>query len=265
MSTHTPLDVESVLATIGVDKILQGNPTFLRRQFIEARDLPKKMRADFDRFYSSEKFEPSETLPPFDYDDVLKLASQPQLTPEQTDELATVMPDADMAMELGLEAGRVLAWADQTIPRNVRQSFMGAKTDRPDDESLSQFRTRWQVATDPMVVVRDMLEGCLDADQVSTLALLYPALYQEMRQAAADSLAAAVMEHGKDWEPPPEKQRQIETLLQTAQFDPALAATVQQTYQAQDAQQPTPKKPPRKASADIAGLTPGQKAAAGTT
>jgi hypothetical protein len=261
MSVHTPLEVESVLAAIGVDNILRAKPTFLRRQFVEARELPTKMREAFDRFFVTSKFDSSEKLPPFDYDAVLALVSAPQ-SPEQTDALATVMPDADMAMELGLETGRVLAWANQTIPRNVRQSFMGQVTDRPDPESLAMFRTRWQVACDPMVVVRDALEGCLDADQVSTLALLYPTLYQEMRQAESDARAAAAMKNGKDWEPLPAKQHQIETLLQQVQFDPSLANAVQQTYAAQ-AQPKPPPRPRGKQSSDTSGLTPGQKAAAG--
>lgn len=264
MSAHTPLDVESVLAAVGVDKILQGKPTFLRRQFIEARDLPKKMREAFDKFYESDKFEPAEEQPPFDYDEVLKLVSQKTITPEQTDALATVMPDADMAMELGIEAGRVLTWADQSIPRNLQLGFTGTKTDPPSDESTQQFRTRWQVACDPMTVVRDVLEGCVDADQVSTLALLYPTLYQTMRQAEADARTAAAMKHGKDWDPSSDKVSQIQTLRQEIQFDPGLSAAVQQSYAAQSKPAaPRPKRPARTAQSNDADMTPGQRAAAG--
>jgi hypothetical protein len=264
MSTHTPLEVESVLAAIGPEKILRGEPTFLRRQFVEAQGLPKQMREAFDKFYASAKFEPSEKLPPFDYDAILDLVKAKQLGPEQTDALATVMPDADMAMELGLEGNRIMAWADQVIPRNPSTTLAGTTMDPPDAESLAQFRTRWQVATDPMVVVRDMLEGCLDPDQVSTLALLYPTLYQEMRQAESDARTAAAMEHGKGWEPEPAKAAQVTTLLQTTPFDPKLAASVQQTYQAAAERKPTVK-PPKRQSSNTSDLTPGQKAAAGTT
>lgn len=263
MSAHTPVEVESVLAAIGVDNILRGEPTFKRGQFREARDLTKRMREEFDRFYETAKFDPPKDLPPFDYDDVLALVSQPGITPEQTEALATVMPDADMAMELGIEAGRVLAWANQTIPRNVRQSFTGDKIDPPDPESAAQFRTRWQVAVDPMTVVRDMLQGCLDADQVSTLALLYPALYQEMRQAEADARTAAAMEHGKDWDPGPSKAAQAQTLLQAQPYDAALAASVQQAYDAQNKPAPHPPRAPGSAKPVDTDMTPGQRAAAG--
>lgn len=262
MSTHTPLEVESVLAAIGAEAILRAAPTFLRRQFIEAQELPRAMREAFDKFYASEKFEPSEKLPPFDYDEVLDLVKAHQLGPEQTEALAQVMPDADMAMELGIEVNRIMTWADSVIPRNPRTSLAGTRMDTPDPESLAAFRTKWQVANDPMVVVRDALEGCLDSDQVSTVALLYPTLYQAMRQAEADARTEAALKRGPEWEPSPEKTAQVLMLRQESQFDPKLAATVQQTYQAQAQKKPAAK-PKRKAGSDTPDLTPGQKAASG--
>jgi hypothetical protein len=261
---HTPLDIESVLAAIGPEKVLRGEPTFTNAQFKKARGLKDEMREAFDRFYASPKFEPSEKLPPFDYDAILDLVKAKQIGAEQTDALAAVMPDAEMGMDLGIEANRLMAWADQTIPRNPSTTLAGTTMDPPDAESLAQFRTRWQVATDPMVVVRDMLEGCLDPDQVSTLALLYPTLYQEMRQAESDARTAAAMEHGKGWEPEPAKAAQVTTLLQTTPFDTKLAASVQQTYQAAAERKPTIK-PQKRQSSNTSDLTPGQKAAAGTT
>lgn len=258
---HTPLEIESVLAAMGVESILRAEPKFGRNKFNEARDLPKRMREAFDRFFATSKFEPGEDLPPFDYDDVLKLVSAGQ-TPEQTEAIKRVMPDADMAMELGIEANRIIAWANQTIPREQRQTITGAKLDPPSPESLATFRTRWQVACDPMVVVRDMLEGCLDDDQVQTLALLYPTLYATMRQALADSLTAATMKHGRDWEPSPQKTAQIETLRQERQFDAALSATVQQSYA--DQSKPAPRPARRSPTDNTADLTPGQRAASGS-
>jgi hypothetical protein len=260
---HSPLLIESVLAVIGADKILAAEPTFTHAQFRRARDLPDEIRQAFERFFASAKFDKSEPLPPFDYADVLALVSSPQDT-DQTNALATAMPDADMAMELGIEANRVRTWADQSIPRNPRTTLTGTKMDPPDPESAASFRTRWQVACDPIVVVRDALEGCLDADQVSTLALLYPELYQAIRQACVDAMTAEAAKHGTEWDPTPDKAAQVRTLLQMTQFDPALASTVQKSYQAQAAKRPAPK-PQKKQDVDISGLTPGQKAAAGTS
>jgi hypothetical protein len=258
---HPPLLVESVLAVIGADKILAAEPTFTHAQFRRARDLTDEMREAFDRFFASAKFDKSEDLPPFDYADVLALASSPQDS-DQTNALSAVMPDAEMAMELGVEANRVRTWADQTIPRNPRVTLTGKKMDPPDPEAAASFRTRWQVACDPMVVVRDALEGCLDADQVSTLALLYPELYQAMRQSCIDAMTAEAAKHDADWDPTPDKAAQVRTLLQMTQFDAGLSTAVQQTYQEQAAKKPAAR-PQKKQGVDISGLTPGQKAAAG--
>jgi len=224
-----PMDIEAALAVIGVDNVLRAEPAWSRKMAREARDLPMTMREAFDRFFASSKFEPSEALPPFDYEEVLKLVSAGQ-TPEQAQALS-VVGDADLAMELGIEANRVVAWANQSLPRNPRASLTGTKLDPPDPESLAAFRTRWQVACDPMVTVRDMLEGALDADQVATVALLYPTLYAEMRQACVDAMTAAAMEHGKDWDVPTEKEPYVRTLLQQTPTDLSLAASIQQSYQ----------------------------------
>lgn len=259
---YAPMQVEAALAKIGVDNVLRAEPKYQRTQAREARDLPKTMREAFDKYFASEKFESSEALPPFDYDEVLELVSAGQ-TPEQAEALRKAVPDPELAMELGIDANRVLAWANQSIPRAPRQSLTGTRLDPPDPESLASFRTRWQVACDPMVVVRDVLEGCLDADQVATVALLYPTLYAEMRQACVDALTAAAMEHGKDWEPSPDKEGFVRTLLQQTPTDLSLAASVQESYQQQAAVKPKKSRAPASAGADVdSELTPGQRAAA---
>lgn len=262
-----PMEIESALAAIGVCDILHATPKYSRKQAREARDLPKAMREAFDEFFKGDGFKSSEALPPFDYDEVLELVSAGQ-TPEQAQALAKAVPDPELAMELGIEANRVLAWANQSIPRAPRTAATGATMlDPPDAESLAQFRTRWEVACDPMVVVRDVLDGSLDADQVATIALLYPSLYAEMRQACVDAMTAAAMEHGKDWEPSPDKEGYVRTLLQQTATDLSLAASIQESYQQQAAAKPKTKakKAPARSGNDDADseLTPGQRAAAG--
>jgi hypothetical protein len=255
------MEIESALAAIGAGDVLRAKPKYTRKQAREARELPETMRQSFDGYLAGDKFSSSDALPPFDYREVLDLVSAGQ-TPDQVDALSAAVPDKDLAMELGIEANRILAWAKQSIPRSERQSLTGAKLDDPDPEALAQFRTRWQVALDPMTVVRDVLDGSLDADQVATVALLYPSLYAEMRQACKDALVAAKMEHGKDWEPPAEKAAFIHTLLQEAPTDLALAASVQQTYAQQAQQKPKPRAQRKAPGADGDNLTPGQRAAA---
>ena len=74
---------------------------------------------------------------------------------------------------------------------------------------------------------------------------------------------AATMEHGRDWEPSPAKAGYVKTLLQQAPTDTALAASIQQAYQAQADAKPKKRKAPPKRGGDVdAGLTPGQRAAA---
>lgn len=259
---HEPMDIEAACAACGAENILRAEPKWSRTQARKARDLPEEMRTEFDEYFASDGFKASEDLPPFDYDEVAQIVSAGQ-TPEQVAALNAAVPDRELAMELGIEANRILAWANQSLPRAPRQSLTGTKMDPPDPEALAAFRTRWQVACDPMAVVRDMLEGCLDADQVATVALLYPSLYAEMRQACVDAMTAAKMEHGKDWDVSPAKEAYVRTLLQATPTDLSLASSVQQSYQAQADAKPKKRRTPPKRGGDVdAGLTPGQRAAA---
>lgn len=219
------------------------------------------------RFLATDAFAASGDMPKFNYDEVLRLVTgEPgtdTLTPVQSHTLAAAIPDPELAMDLGIEANRIRAWGSTAVPK--AQPIAG-RMEEPDPTSMSDFRRAWEVATDPMVVMRDLAAGCLSTDQVATLAVLYPALYAEMRQAVSDAKASTGGRKGKSWAPSGQKQQQLDVLLEQDTIDSSLAAAVQTVYaqEAQREQAPAPRPRSGGQSRAAEGLTPGQKAAAGT-
>jgi hypothetical protein len=267
--TNPALDTEALFAVIGLARVLAGRPTLHKYQWQKAADMPKDIRRRILRFIASDSFSPGNDVPDFDYGETLRHVTQEghQLTPEQAQALLAVLPDQDMALDLGVQAGRILTWADGIMPRDTEPSVLGARPADPDAHATADFRRVWQVALDPMHVLDELEDGSLADDQVQTLALLYPQIYAEIRQAITDQVAAMEARH-KGWEPSPQKAAMIQMLRQESQIDPDLAATVQQVYAVQPDAQPAPSGARRRARGKTGGdagegLTPGAKAAAG--
>lgn len=261
-----PLELESLLSAIGPESVLRGRSTLHKYQLQKAAELPRDIRRRMMRFLATDGFAASGDMPKFDYAEVLRLVTgEPgtdTLTPEQAHTLVAAVTDPELGMDLGIEANRIRAWGAQAIPK---AEVVAGRMEDPDPTRMSDFRRAWEVATDPMVVMRDLAAGCLSSDQVATLSVLYPALYAEMRQAASDAKAATGGRKGKKWSPSGQKQAQLDVLLQQDTTDPSLAAAVQTVYaeEAQREQAPAPRPRSGGQSRAAEGLTPGEKAAAG--
>jgi len=130
---------------------------------------------------------------------------------------------------------------------------------------VADFRRVWNVAREPMIVLDDLEDGSLAEDQVAALALLYPALYADIQQAAEEIMSAQVARRGEEWEPAPQKRVLLGVLLQKDLIDPELASMVQKVYaQAEQAEQQANAPAPKRSGGQQQPVqTPGQKAASG--
>jgi hypothetical protein len=253
------LAIESLMATIGVESILKARPKLPKYAIKRAADYPKKIRRRVLKFLATSEFTEASDYPPLDYRALLELVSAGQ-TPEQAAALFAAVPDHEMATDLGIEAGRVITWANTAIPRQSRDSLAGPQVDEPDPQSLAQFQSLWEVACDPMVVLRDLAEGCLTPEQISTVALLYPSLYGEMRQAVTDAMVAMAGRKGRGWEPSDQKAAMVKLLRQEDGSDPTLAAAIQAIYDKQPEPAQMPKTKKGAGEDPDEQLTPGQRA-----
>lgn len=264
--SNPELGNEALFAAIGLGPILEGKPTLHKYQLRAAADLSKELRRRILRFIASDSFAPAAEVPDFDYATTLKTVSAGELDDKQAAALFKAVPDRELAMELGVQVVRMLTWANPLLPRDTRPAVIGTRPADPDPSSTADFRRVWQVALDPMSVLDDLEDGSLADDQVAALALLYPAIYMELRQAIADGLA--VMEgRRKSWEPAPQKATLLQMLRQEQQIDPELAAMVQQMYAGQPEQAPAgnarARRAPNSGASPDDAITPGQKAAGG--
>jgi hypothetical protein len=259
----TDLDMECLLASVGVGNVLRGKPNLFKYQVVGASTMPAEMRKQILKFLATDDFAPGTDAPDFDYEEVKDLVSS-GLSPEKATALGQAIPDPELVREMNTEVDRIAAWANGVLPRETRDSVRGPIDETPPPAALGDFARLWQVAIDPMSALADMAEGLLSDDQVAALATCWPALYAEMRQALSDSMATMIGRR-RTWEPTMLKAAQIATLKQEDYFDAELAAMVQATYVAgAQAEQQGP--PPRKAAADDsveADETPGQRAAGG--
>jgi hypothetical protein len=252
------LDLESLLAAIGVDKVLAANPSLHKYQVLEAAKAPQTMRSRILKFLATDDFEPSADPPDFDYDELKAQLSQ-GITTEQQAELAQAVGDPGMAQELGTEASRIANWANTVLPRETRDSIRGPIDETPPPAALGDFARIWLVAVHPMAALDELAEGELSDDQVAALAICWPAIYADMRQAVSDSIAT-MNGRRKTWEPSSAKAAQLDTLMQRDSFDATLAGAMQAIYAVPPA--PPPAAPKAPTSDDIdANETPGQRAA----
>lgn len=264
---NTALDREALFTAVGLGPILAARPTLHKYQAQRAAKLPAEMRRRVLAFVASDAFKPAVDVPDFDYGETLKLVSAGELGPEQAQALKKAIPDPDLAMDMGVDVARILAWANPILPRDSRPAVIGTRPADPDQHTTADFRRVWQVALDPTVVLDDLEDGSLSEDQVGALMVVYPEIYKELRQAITDQMAAMEARKGKKWEPDPRKAALLSMIMQTPTTDPDLAATVQGVY-AQEAQAQAA--PPRRAArtkgaSSSDAVTPGQKAAGGVS
>jgi hypothetical protein len=174
------LDAETVLAVIGVDKILAGDPKFGQTERQKALAMPKDIRAAVNRFLSSNTLDEAAPLPDFDYRSVAKLLENFDPDDPKPEQRVFELLPGDLGLEVNTLADKIAAKLEERFPRVIRKSSVKADVDPPSDSELAAFARGWFVANDPMIVIRDLNEGSVSFDEVEALAEFYPGLYQRI-------------------------------------------------------------------------------------
>jgi len=260
-----PIDLESLFVAIGLDRILASRPKLHIYELQRAAKLPQEIRRRLSRFLVTPDFGPAADVPEFDYKQALKTIPA-GLTDKQAQAITDAIPDPDMAMDIGTQARAILTWANGILPReHLEPVTKEMRLGTPAPSTVADFRRAWNVAREPMIVLDDLEDGSLAEDQVAALALLYPALYADIKQAAEEIMSAQVARRGEEWEPAPQKRVLLGVLLQKDLIDPELASMVQKVYaQAEQAEQQANAPAPKRSGGQQQPVqTPGQKAASG--
>jgi hypothetical protein len=231
------LDSEAALMEIGLRPVFDGNPRFNQEQAARAARLTKRARAMVLRFLSGsaeDDEEPQdEPAPPFDWKAVSEQLQN--LGDKQSAGLTAALPEP-LADEVSADVTRIADNLQRALPRRVTKSTVKATVQPPGVMELGRFRRRWAVATDPLIVLRDLVRGSISPDQVEALSETYPEFFKALTSPGGivdDAIATMKARRGDNWDIPISRDRTLRVLLQAEPLNLALAADYQRVAQAQ--------------------------------
>lgn len=250
------LAAETALAHLGLKPVLEGAPRLSRRPV----DLGKQIRALLAAFLASPKRAPLQPDPPFDFDEVTKLLDESGTEP-QLQALRAAVP-GDLGDAVKNQATKTILALREQIPRTVHQDVMGTKQTPGTDMDVARFARSWAVATDPLIVLRDLCEGSLTSDQVEAFATYWPQLYAAAKDAVIDGLTDMRTARPK-WELEPRRDALLRKFMGLEPVNTEVAADFQALYAQMTAEPPAADKAPGASvnQLNVEGMleTPGQK------
>lgn len=221
------LVAEALAAVTGVQRILDTPPKPVSpADGKHAVALAKQIETIFREFLSSPSFKrQKDDLPDLDYLETLDKLTRP-VQPDQREKLLENFQDEQAGLAYLNVCDRGVAWLLERLPRRSRTTLVGDIPVEPSLTEMADFERDWQVAADPLQVLRDMSEGIMIGTQVDAFKTLFPTLYAR----TALSLQGVLLDlRGKDdtWEPPSEKAWQCMAFFGISPVDPDLATKLQ--------------------------------------
>lgn len=226
--TIDQLGAESATAVIGLRSILDGKPKWKAADRKEATFLGKQVGADVLEFLRRPDFEAARALPDFNFKTAQKLLKEAG-QPAQAEALYLALKNPDLATQVTHVATRCIGYLRSVLPRRVHEGLDGTMMLPPTAQSQARFARAWSVACDPMIVLRDLREGCLTSDMGQTLKLLYPALAKAVDVAVHSGLTEMKAKR-KTWQLSIAKDRQLRVLLGLQAPNVSLLQQIQAMY-----------------------------------
>lgn len=249
-----PITGEALMAVTGIRHVLERKPKRITVADKEkAEMLPREIRRSVRRFVDDDggpKKIPKANK--FDYAwalDHLSVATEPK----HLEAIASMFrpEDTALAAEYMVAVQRVVKYLQDILPIRVEETMAKTVNFDPSDTEIARFRRAFDVADDPMVVMRDLELGILVSDQVQHLSVLYPDGYALIKERMAIGMADA-MARKKSWTLSWRRDRLVQVLFGTTTFSPALAKELQAN--AKDAGPPTQGPPPSRAKSSAASM-----------
>lgn len=230
-----PLLGEVATAAIGIDSILRGKASYgLGKEGI-AGSLPTNLARLVGAYIRRTEPAPLSELPEFDYQDVSALLANAG-KPEQGQRLQEAIGDPELGGAVEETATRIIETLQQALPARTVETLTGSVPVPPSAQELAKFRRAWQVAVDPLVVLRDLNEDAMSLDQVQALEAMYPTLYALIKPAVVKTVADEKAKR-PSWEPGYRKESRLRVLLQLPRAE-SLMSDVQALYAQSKAEAP---------------------------
>lgn len=215
---------EAIVAALGLDAILRGDPSFTVERQNDAASFTKRARALLLKALAVREPEPDdEEEPDFDYQTVSDLLRD--VGEEQNAALFDALPD-DIQDAVLAAATTAIEYLQNAQPRRVTKTTARLEVSPPEPYELDRFVRAWRVAVDPLSAVKAMTVGALDMVMVGALAAAYPAIYELLAGEGGlldDAIATMKGRRGEKWDVTDDQDRQIKILLQEDPIDLDLA------------------------------------------
>jgi hypothetical protein len=227
-----PITGENLMAVTGVRGVLERDPKRITVRDKDAAEmLPRDIRRAVRRWLEEDgPFQRSSKVDPFDYNWALDALSESQDPQHLVDIAATFRPeDGDIAADYLIVAKRVFSYLQGLLPIRTEETMATTTNFDPSDTEIARFRRAFDVADDPMVIIRDMGRGCLVADQIRHLQALYPTIYAQYKFQMATGMADELTRK-RSWRLPYARDRQVQVLYGTTTWNKALAADIQKNF-----------------------------------
>lgn len=224
---------EQLFAVLGAQAVIEpGRVRITQDMRHKAQRIPARIRTEIRRFLTRSKLEGERPLPAFKYKEALERLTS--LDPEERiTDVASAFDEHDEAAGVIVVAARAIKYLQDILPKRTRVTVTGPASVQPNDLVLYRFRRAYAVACDPMELFEDMNEGNLARDQVRTLQVLFPSIYDEAERVLFEELAELKAKRPR-LELPRDKVRMIENLWLSRSWTPELARTMQEAFKYKD-------------------------------
>lgn len=221
------------MAVTGVRDVLERDPKRITMGDKDrAEMLPRDIRRACRRFLEDESTEAKKSTKaePFDYRWALDHLTSAQ-NPQHLEDIAAAFrpDDHDLASEYLIVAQRLFGYLQGILPIRTEETMAKAISLDPSDTEIARFRRAFDVAHDPMIVLRDMERGTLVSDQIRHLTACYPTIYAMMKVQMATGMADA-MARKKSWRLSYRRDRLVQVLYGTTTWSPQLAKDLQASF-----------------------------------
>ena len=224
----TPLETEAALASIGLGAILDNDPRWNQETAEGAVKWLQRARALVLRFMSGVTEEAAE-VPDFNWATVADhLDADDDAVAARDEAIRAALPD-DIQEDVIGAASRILMAIQQVFPRSIRKTSVNVTPQEPGPMALEKFRVQWEIATDPMRALHQLVEGSLSLDAVDAFRMLWPELYKAVAGeggAVDDAIATMKSRRGENWNVDDDRDASLKTLLGIDVLNPLLTTSL---------------------------------------
>lgn len=255
-----PISGEALLAVTGIRGILERTPKRITMADKDAAErLPREIRRSIRRFLDDEGGPRKVSrIAPFDYQWALEHI-QAALEPHHVEAIAESFrpEDHEVAADYLRVAQNVIHYLQSILPIRTEETMSQSFSLDPSDTEIARFRRAYDVANDPMVILRDMEgSGALIPEQVNHLKMCYPDLHGFIQARMGTGLAEAMARHRKGWKLSYRRDRLVQILFGTTTWSKDLASDLQSNFKLADKMEgqkggPAPAKSQSKAASNV--------------